>query len=252
MAESKTSDLEFGRVLEGKHADRKVWFIIIPAVVALCAVLVVAGLAIARAGELESKLALAEQQAQDSQKEIEARDELLQKARGDEGILRSSGQGAAVMAAASPEIPASGVALVYPDQSAVKVYAFGLAQPEAGREYRVLAVSGDAGQRTRLGRIVPDSRGTAFLLAKDVPEGATGVEVVLAEVQADGGEPEADAPAAAREEPAADAGAEAQSGTLVMAGLFPKPGTVGVVAAPDVSQRAQARTPPSGSRRPLR
>jgi hypothetical protein len=252
MEESKSSDLEFGRVLESKGSDRKVWFIIIPAVLGLCAVLVLAGLAIAKAGELESKVALAEQQAEESQKAIEERDNLLKKARADEGVLRSPGQGAAVMAAASAESPASGVAVVYPDQSAVKVYAFGLAQPETGREYRVVAIGKDASARTTLGKIVPDSRGTAFLLARNVPEGATGVEVVLAEVQADGAAPEGDAAAAKGEEPAADTGGEAQPGTLVMAGLFPKPGTIGVVAAPDASQRAQARAPRGASRRPLR
>jgi hypothetical protein len=253
MAESDSSNLEFGRVLDGKTSDRKVWFLIVPAVAGLAALIVFAGLAISNSSGLESKVRLAEQQAQEAQKAVEQRDDLLKKARADEAVLRSPGQGAAVMAAAIPGSPASGVALVHPDQTAMKLYAFGLEHPQAGQEYRVEAI-GPEKQRTVVGRIVPDDRGTAFLLAKNVPKGATGVEVVLAAVQGGG---EGGAAKGAENAPAADTAAGGAtegeaSGTLVMAGLFPKQGTVGVVAAPDLSDRAQGRAPPASSRRPRR
>lgn len=262
MTENESSNIEFGRVLDGKTSDRKVWFLIIPVVLGLGALLVFAGLAISKAGGLESKVRLAEQQVQDANKAVEERDALLKKARADESVLRSPGQGAAVMAAAQPESPASGVALVHPDQQAVKLFVFGLAHAEQGQEYRVNAIDAEKA-RTLLGKVVPDDRGTAFLLAKNLPEGATGVEVVLGAVQAgaegtgsaaqgeDAGkgnakpEGEGEAPASSQEEAGADA-------TLILAGEFPKPGTAGVVAAPDLSGQAQARTPAARARRPLR
>ena len=263
MAEND-SNLAFGRVLEGKSSDRKVWFLVIPLVLGLGALLVFAGLAIAKTGGLESKVELAEQQALEAQKAVEERDALLRKARSDEAVLRSPGQGAAVMAAAQADSPASGVALVHPEQSAVKLFVFGLERPEAGQEYRVEAVAKERGERTTLGVIVPDDKGTGFLLAKNLPEGATGVEVVLAKAQAKPdaeGDAAGEATGAAGDAAAADASAsqaaaaaEAPAGesTLILAGLFPAPGTAGVVAAPDVqAQAAQARTP-ARSRRPLR
>jgi hypothetical protein len=166
------------------------------------------------------------------------------------------------MAAAQPDSPASGVALVHPDQKAVKLFVFGLAHAEQGQEYRVNAI-GEEKARTLLGKVVPDDRGTAFLLAKNLPEGATGVEVVLGKVQAgaegtgsaaqgeDGAEENAKQEGEGEAAAASQEGADADA-TLILAGEFPKPGTAGVVAAPDLSEQAQARTPAARSRRPLR
>jgi hypothetical protein len=251
MKETETSHLEFGRVLEGKGSDRKVWVLIIPVVAGLAALLVFAGLAIAKADGLESRVKVAEQQAQEAQKAIEQRDELLKKARADEGLLRSPGQGVSVMAAARPGSSATGAAVVHPEQSAVKLFLFGLEGPEAGQEYRVEAV-GAGGERAALGRVAPDSRGTAFLLAKNLPEGATRVEVVLAKAGAESKEDAAGADAAAEPDAQSPAAPVDPDSTLVLAGDFPKPGTAGVVAAPDLSQESQARTPSARSRRPLR
>ncbi|HET7753420.1 MAG TPA: hypothetical protein VFK85_05880 [Anaeromyxobacteraceae bacterium] len=246
------SSLEFGRVLDGKTSDRKVWFLIIPVVVGLGALLVFAGLAMSKSGGLESKVKLAEQQAEEARKAVDERDALLKKARADEGVLRSAGQGAAVMAAAQPDSPASGVALVHPEHKAVKLFVFGLEHPQPGQEYRAIALGPDK-QQTKLGSIVPDDRGTAFLLAKNLPEGATGVEVVLAKVE-EGNAANADAKqgdAAGASGDAQGSQADSDSSTLVLAGVFPKPGTAGVVAPPD-PQQLQARNPRSQTRRPLR
>lgn len=266
MAEHDNSNLEFGRVLEGGTGERKIWFIIIPAVLGLGALLVFAGLAIAKSGGLESQVKLADQRVEEANKAVSERDELLKKARADEAVLRSPGQGVSVMAAAQPKSPASGVAMIHPEHGAVKLYVFGLEHPQAGQEYRVEVIGPDK-QRKQLGRIAPDDRGTGFLLAKDVPEGSTAVEVVLAAVTPNGegasakvsGEAGAqqDAQGAEQAEAKAEEGAAedaaAAGSTLILAGDFPAPGTAGVVQAPtDLSQRAQARTPSRAARRPMR
>jgi len=242
MNETDGSNLEFGRVLDAKTSDRKVWFLIIPVVLGLAALIVFAGLAISKSGGLESQVRLAEQQVQEAQKAVEERDALVKKARADEALLRSPGQGVSVMAAAQPNSPATGVAVVHPDEAAVKLFVFGLSRPEPGQEYRVVARAEN--ERTTLARIAPDDRGTAFVLAKNLPEGASRIEVVLAPVTAQPG----DAPAGEDPQRGAKAGAD---GTLILAGTFPEPGTAGVVAAPDLSQQAQARTPAARSRRSL-
>lgn len=243
-----TSNLEFGRVLEGSTSDKKIWWLIIPAVLALGALLVFAGMALSKAGGLESKVRVAEQQAQEANKAVEERDQLLKKARADEAILRSPGQGVAVMASPQANSPATGVAVVHPEQKAVKLFVFGLKHPDAGQEYRAEAITADK-QRAPLGAVIPDDRGTAFLLAKDLPEGASGIELVLgaATAAANGGsagDPE-------QSKGAASAGDEPET-TVILTGLFPKPGTAGVVQAPDVSEQAQARTPRRSARRPMR
>ena len=237
-----TDSPQFGSVLDRRGSDKRLWWFVLPGVVLLGALLVVAGVTISRSSGLATQAKLAQQQAAEAQKAVEERDKLLQKARADEDLLRSAGQGAAILAAAAPDGPASGVALYHPERRALKLYAFGLAAPPAGKEYRVEALAGE--ERTSLGKVAPDERGTAFLLLRDVPEGTSEVAVRLAPARAEGPAKE---PANGGEQPEArevtEAGAEPE-GEIVLAGALPKTGEGGVVAAPPV----QGRAPPAARR----
>jgi hypothetical protein len=221
---------QFGSLLAKSGPEKRVWWFVIPAILALGALIVAAGVAISRASGLESQVKLAQQQVADAQKTVEERDKLLQKARVDEELLRSAGRGAAVLGATSPDSPASGVAVYHPANHAVKLYVFGLQAPPAGQEYRVEVVAGD--ERKAVGAIAPDERGSAFLLAKDVPEAATEIAVRVAPA----GESKQGTP------PATDARQEAP----LLTGTLPKTGESGVVEAPP---RVQARAPATKRRR---
>src|SRR4051794_38192753 len=140
---------QFGSVLAKSGPEKRVWWFVIPGILALGALIVTAGVAISRASGLESQVKLAQQQAAEAHKAVDERDKLLQKARVDEELLRSAGRGAAVLGATSPDSPASGVAVYHPASRAVKLYAFGLQAPPAGQEYRVEVLAGD--RHTTLG-----------------------------------------------------------------------------------------------------
>lgn len=227
---------QFGSVVDRRASDRRVWFFVVPGVILLGAVLVAAGVAMSRVSGLQTQVRLAQQQAAEAQKSVDERDKLLQKARADEEVLRSAGQGAAVLAAPKPDAPASGVAFYHPARHAVKVYAFGLAAPQQGQEYRVEVVTAD-GARTALGALAPDDRGSAFFLAREVPEGATELAVRLApasekQKEGAGGQPPL--------QEVTEKGATPE-GDLVMAGKLPPPGTAGVMEAAPVQARSPRR-----------
>ena len=74
----------------------------------------------------------------------------------------------------------SGVAIANPDQRAVRVYLYGLVAPPEGREY-VVAARGEGGARKALGQIIPSELGTGYLLARELPEGTSAIELLLRE-----------------------------------------------------------------------
>jgi hypothetical protein len=209
---------QFGRLLERRTFEKRVWLFVVPGVLVAGALVVAALISVSRVSGLEDQLRVARQQVVDAQRAVEDRDKLLQKARADEDVLRTAGQGAAVLAASAPDGTASGVAVYHPERHALQVHAYGLRAPPEGQEYRVDAVK-QGGERTSVGVLNPDERGAAFVLARDVPEGATQVAVRLA-----------------------------PAGTVLLTGALPRPGEAGVVAAPPVQARTPA-TPATPARR---
>lgn len=233
---------QFGSVLDRRTSEKRIWWFVVPGVLVLGALIAATGISVAKVSGLETQVRLAQQQAADAQRTVEDRDKLLQKARVDEDVLRSAGQGAAVLAASDEESPASGVAIYHPERHALKVYAFGLRAPPQGQEYRLDAVK-ESGERTSIAALSPDERGAAFTLAREVPEGSSRIAIRLAPRQAKEG---AEAKAGEQQQPATQevtpAGKEPE-GTVLLSGALPKPGEAGVVAAPQVQARSPAPAP---------
>jgi hypothetical protein len=213
-AEHPATSLEFGKVLSSRSSERRVWLLVVPAVLGLAALVGFAGLAMSRTAGLRTRAELAEKQAAEASRTVEERDRLLAKARADEAILRSPGRGAAVLAPAEGGA-ASGFATWHPEQRALKLFAFGLAPPPEDREYRVEARAGE-GEPVAVGTVAPDERGGAFLVARELPEGAREVRVVLA--------------------PKDGAGAAAPA--VVLSGSLPRAGESGLDGAAPVQARS--------------
>jgi hypothetical protein len=235
-------DLQFENVLSGGRAEKRTALIVFPVVVVLAVIVGFAAVAVSRMSSLSTEVQVAKKQADEANKAVEDRDRQVREARADVAVLASPGQGAAVLAATASDSGASGVALVHPEQHALNVYAFNLSPPPEGQEYRLIVTDGE-GRETMLAALAPDDRGGAYLLARDVPEGPSKVEVALV--------PKGVGAAA---KPGVQGGA-AQPGKAperqpVLAGQLPRPGEAGVVAAakPE-AQKAQARTPARGRRR---
>jgi hypothetical protein len=68
------------------------------------------------------------------------------------------------------------VAFAHPPENAVRAY--GLTAPPEGHEY-VVAARTKGGEAKALGDVVPGNDGTAFLLARDLPEGTTAIELLV-------------------------------------------------------------------------
>jgi hypothetical protein len=218
-------DLQFGRVLESGSSSKRSLLIVLPFVLVLVLILVAGAVAISRMSSLSSQVQIAQQQAQDAQKAADEHDQKLPDARAEAGILGSAGQGAAVLAAAVPDSGESGIAILHPETNAINLYAYNLAPPPEGQAYRVIAKDA-SGQEKELASLAPDDRGAAFVLARNVPEGVSHVEVALVPKTPGAGE----APAARGEQPHGEAGAAGATRKTVLAGDLPKAGEAGVIA----------------------
>ena len=235
------SEIAFDRVLSGGSAERRTALIVFPAVVVLAVLIGFAFVAISRMSGLSTQVQIAQKQVEESNKTIEQRDAQLRDAHSETAVLASAGQGAAVLGATSPDSGASGVALDHPEQHALAVYAFNLAPPPEGQEYRLIVTDG-AGQEQLMGAVSPSDRGAGFLLARDVPEGAAKIEIALLPKAAGAG---AGAKAEGARNGKQEAVKEAPPATRqpVLVGQLPRPGEAGVVAASatEKGSRAQGR-----------
>jgi len=114
------------------------------------------------------------------------------KARADEGLLRAAGQATAIFYGIDPQALESGVAVALPGDRAAKVILYGLQAPPEGQRY-TLAARGPDGTLTPLRDVPVGGDGSAFLLARDIPERTAALELVLRDASLGpvGGEPEA-------------------------------------------------------------
>lgn len=172
------STVQFGRVLEEGGGDRKIWFLVVPLAVALLALAVVGVYGISQSGSVEREVAAARAQAAELQKSVEERDRLLADARRDDRLLTAAGQASAIFYGLDAEAVESGLVVGAPADHAAKVLLYGLQPPKEGERYTLAARGGD-GRLTALADVPVGADGTAFLLAKDVPEGATAIELLL-------------------------------------------------------------------------
>jgi hypothetical protein len=170
--------IEFGSVLESKGSEGKLWLFIVPVIVGVFALAGYGIMQVSKAGSVEREAKAAQQQVAELQKTIEQRDKLLTDARAEEGLQRSAGAAAALFYGVNPKAQESGIAFAHPSEKAVRVYLYGLATPPEGQEY-VVAARTKGGQTKALGSVLPGNDGTGFLLAKDVPEGTSTVELLL-------------------------------------------------------------------------
>lgn len=242
-------DLQFENVLSGGRAEKRTALIVFPVVVVLAVIIGFAAVAISRMSSLSTQVQVAQKQVDEANKAVEERDKQVREARADVAVLASPGQGASVLAAATPDSGASGVALSHPEQHALNVYVFNVSPAPEGQEYRLI-VSDAEGRETMLAGLTPDDRGAAYLLARDVPEGASKVEIALVPKGARGAAQQAAQPALASAQQAQQAQHPAERQPLLV-GQLPRPGEAGVVAAPSQpeSPKAQARTPVARGRR---
>jgi hypothetical protein len=245
-------DLQFGRVLESGSSQKRTLLIVLPLVLVLAIIVGFAAVAISRVSGLSTEVQVAQRQVEDAQKAVEERDQKLREARSEVSILGSAGQGAAVLSAAVPESGVSGLALVHPEQNAVNLYAYNLPPAPDGQEYHVI-VRGAAGGEKDVVALTPNDRGEGFVIARDVPDGASHVELAL--VPKGGSQPQQIQPAA-QQSPGAPPAASPPAATrkTVLAGDLPKPGEAGVVtasSATDASKDARQERQAQG-RRPRR
>jgi hypothetical protein len=184
--------VKFGRVLEESSGDRKLWFFVVPAILALIALAGVGVYGISQSSTVKQDLATARAKADELQKSVDERDKLLVAARADESVLRSPGQAIAIFYGIDPGAVESGVAVAIPADRAAKVILYGLQPPPEGQRYTLAARAQD-GTLAALRDVPIGADGSAFLLAKNVPEGTTALELVLrdASLGAVGGAPAA-------------------------------------------------------------
>jgi hypothetical protein len=182
--------VKFGRVLEESTGDRKLWFFVVPAILALIALAGVGIYGISQSSTVKHDIAAARVKADELQKSVDERDKLLVAARADESVLRSPGQATAIFYGIDPEAVESGVAVAIPADRAAKVILYGLQPPPEGQRYTLAARAQD-GTLAPLRDVPVGGDGSAFVLAKNVPEGTTALELVLrdASLGAVGGEP---------------------------------------------------------------
>ena len=211
--------IEFGAVLHKDGSDAKVWLVVVPVILLVAAAVVWGALTVSRASSYQQELVRSRDQAAELQKSLDERDKLLVQARADEALMKSSGQATGVFLAAAKDATESGVAIANPDQRAVRVYLYGLVAPPSGREY-VVAARDAGGARKALGQILPSELGTGFLLARELPEGTSAIELMLR-----------------------DAGAEALDGaTPRISARYPRTAEErGMLVQPEASPPAQAR-----------
>jgi hypothetical protein len=170
--------IEFGSVLDKGGGEWKVWAVVIPVVLAVFALAGFGAMQMSKTGALERQAELSSKQAEELQKTVEERDKMLVQARADESLQKSPGQAVALFYGVSPQAQESGVAFGHPGEKAARVYLYGLAAPPEGQEY-VVAARTQGGEAKPLGAIVPSAEGTGFLLAKDLPEDTTAIELLF-------------------------------------------------------------------------
>jgi cell division protein FtsL len=237
------NDIAFESVLSNRTHEKRTAMLVFPAAVALALIIGFAIVSISRMSGLQQQVALAQKQVDEANKTVEERDRQVREARADQAVLGSAGQGTAVLSATSAESGVSGVAVFHPDQRAMNVYAYNLPPAPEGQAYHLVVKTAEGEQL--LGSLAPDDRGAAYLLARNLPEGVTQLEVALLPKRAEappaaqgtgsGGNP---APAAEAAAPAAPA--ERQP---LLVGTVPKPGEAGVVMAQAADRpKAQARS----------
>jgi hypothetical protein len=247
-------DLRFESVLSNRSSEKRTALFVFPAVLVFALIVGLAVISISRMSGLSTQVAIAQKQVEEANKVVEERDKQLRDAHAETAVLASAGQGASVLAPIDGGSTASGVALDHPAQHALGVYAFNLTPAPEGQDYRLIATDG-AGQESLLGALVPDDRGAAFLLARDVPEGIAKLEVALVPKSA------SPAPNAAAVKTDKEGGASVAQQVKppaerkpVLTGTLPRPGEAGVVAAAApgaaaAEKRVQGRGGSGGRRR---
>jgi len=169
-------DIQFGSVLERSRPNRLVWLLVVPVIAAILAGVYWGLSKVSAADELGSELRRSKEQLVEYQKSVEGRDQLLAKARADEALLTSAGQAMGVFYRSAPDATESGVVIANPDQHAARLYLYGLVAPPQGQEY-VAVVRPRGGEAKVIGHLLADEQGQAFLLAKDLPDGLSAMEV---------------------------------------------------------------------------
>ncbi|HET9598298.1 MAG TPA: hypothetical protein VFP65_22105 [Anaeromyxobacteraceae bacterium] len=235
------SDLAFDSVLSSRTTDRRIALIVFPVVLVLAAIVAFAAVSISRMSGLQDQVKIAQRQAEESQKAADDKDRQLTAAKGEASALGSAGQGAAVLAPAQAGSGMNGVAIYHPESKLLNLFAYNLAPAPEGQEYRLVVTDGQGQEQLVQAPVAPDDRGAAHLLARDLPEGLSRVEVALVPKQGTGA-------AAAQGTGAGGAPAAAQGQQkpaereTVMVGQLPKPGEAGVVMPrPPETPRAQGR-----------
>jgi hypothetical protein len=240
-------DLQFGRVLESGSKSWRSLLIVLPVVVVVVLIVGFGAVAISRMSALSSEIQVAKKQAEESQKAADEHDQKLREARAEAGILGSAGQGAAVLVAASPDSGASGVAIFHPETNAMNIYAYNLSPAPEGKDYRVIVRDASGVEKDAAG-VKPDDRGSAFVLARDLPEGTTHVELALVPTAGQQAKPQGDHGQQGQQaqNPGQQASAQQMvNRQIVIAGDLPKPGEAGVIAAAksDEGQQGKAKAP---------
>jgi hypothetical protein len=232
-------DLAFENILSGGRAEKRAALIVFPIVVVLALLIGFAAVSISRTSALVTEVQNAKNQLADANKVVEERDAQLREARADVAVLSTPGQGAAILTAVKGN-GASGVARVHPERHSLAVYAYNLPPAPDGQEYRLIVSDPDR-RATMLGALMPDDRGAAALLARDVPEGVTSVEVALVPKGAQAGKG-ATAAAGSGDRAAAAPRPTPAERQPMMVGALPRPGEAGVVMEPPAAgPRLQAR-----------
>lgn len=172
--------IHFGAVLDKDKSDGKIWLIVVPVILLVIAAVVWGALTVSRAGTFRTEAERAKAQVAELEKSLDERDKLLVQARADESIMKSAGQATGLFLGVAKDATESGVAIANPDQKTVRVHLYGLVAPPEGKEY-VVAARDAKGARKVLGEVLPTELGTGFLLAKEVPEGTTAVELLFRE-----------------------------------------------------------------------
>lgn len=176
--------IHFGAVLDKGSGDGKTWLIVVPVVLLVVAAVVWGAITMSRSGSYQAEAARSQAQISELQRTLEERDKLLAQARKDEAVLTSAGQATGMFLGVAPGATESGVVLANPGERAARVVLYGLVAPPEGQEY-VVAARDAQGGRKPLGQVIPSEAGTGFLLARDLPDGTTAIELMLREAGAE-------------------------------------------------------------------
>ncbi|MGC3997722.1 MAG: hypothetical protein QM767_09590 [Anaeromyxobacter sp.] len=169
------SDIQFGSVLDRSGPSKLWWLLVVPVIFLIGAAIWWGMEKVTAADAVAIQLKQAQGQLQEYEKTIQQRDQLLVKARANEDVLSTAGQATSVLYAATPDATESGVVIANPAQKAVRVHLYGLGTAPSGKQYGLVARSPDG--LHLLERVLASDQGDAFVLARNVPEGTTAVEL---------------------------------------------------------------------------